>query len=102
MRSEVNVIVEGQEFSFNTDGKVPLASDVARKWLDEQFVALQCEPLRASGKLLLADKVVVVAREAGVRHFSDAAWGAAFAAAASAVLGKQLLHVDADTLSVTY
>jgi hypothetical protein len=58
--------------------------------------------LRASGKLLLADKVVVVAREAGSKHFADAAWGAAFAAAASAALGKKLLHVDADTLSVTY
>jgi hypothetical protein len=102
MRSEVNVVVEGQEFSFNTEGQTQLANDVARKWLDEQFVALQCEPLRASGKLLLADKVVVVAREAGVRHFADAAWGAAFAAAASAALGRQLLHVDADTLSVTY
>jgi hypothetical protein len=52
--------------------------------------------------LLLADKVVVIAREAGSKHFSNAAWGAAFAAAASAALGKKLLQVDADTLSVTY
>jgi hypothetical protein len=102
MRNEVNVVVEGQEFSFSMEGKEPLANDVARKWLDEQFVSLQCEPLRASGKLLLADKVVVIAREAGSKHFADAAWGAAFAAAASAALGKKLLHVDADTLSVTY
>ncbi len=102
MRSEVNVIVEAQAFSFSMEGKEPLANDAARKWLDDQFVALECEPLRASGKLLLADKVVVVAREAGVKHFSDPAWGAAFAAAASAALGKKLLQVDADTLSVTY
>ena len=65
-------------------------------------MALECEPLRASGKLLLADKVVVIAREAGAKHFADAAWGAAFAAAASSALGKKLLQVDADTLSVTY
>jgi hypothetical protein len=102
MRSEVNVIVEGQEFSFSMEGKEPQANDEARKWLDEQFANLECEPLRASGKLLLADKVVVIAREAGSKHFADAAWGAAFAAAASAALGKKLLHVDADTLSVTY
>jgi hypothetical protein len=102
MRNEVNVIVEGQEFSFSMEGKEPLANDVARKWLDEQFASLECEPLRASGKLLLADKVVVIAREAGSKHFADAAWGSAFAAAASAALGKKLLHVDADTLSVTY
>ena len=102
MRSEVNVIVEGQTFSFSLEGKEALANDAARQWLDAQFVALECEPLRASGKLLLADKVVVVAREAGVKHFADTAWGAAFAAAASAALGKKMLQVDADTLSVTY
>jgi hypothetical protein len=102
MRAQVNVIVEGQTFSFGMDGVEPMANDAARQWLDAQFVALECEPLRPSGKLLLADKVVVVAREAGAKHFLDAAWGAAFAAAASAALGKKALHVDADTLSVTY
>jgi hypothetical protein len=102
MRSEVNVIVEGKDFSFSLEGREPLANDAARRWLDEQFVALECEPLRASGKLLLADKVLVVAREAGTRHFSDAVWGAAFAAAASAALGKKMVQVDADNLSVTY
>lgn len=102
MRTEVNVTVGGQSFTFGMDGKQPMANDAARRWLDEQFVALECEPLRASGKLLLADKVVAVAREAGVQHFSDAAWGAAFADAACAALGKKSLHVDADGLSVTY
>ena len=102
MRNEVNVTVAGQSFSFAIDGKQPLANDVARKWLDDQFVAMECEPLRASGKVLLADKIVVVAREAGVARFSDAAWGAQFAAAAAAVLGKQSLQVDADSLTVTY
>ena len=102
MRSEVNVIVEGKDFSFSLEGKEPQANEEARKWLDEQFLALECEPLRASGKLLLTDKVVVIAREAGAERFADAAWGAAFAAAASASLGKKMLHVDADALSVTY
>lgn len=102
MRSEVNVIVEGQNFTFSLDSQAPLANDAARKWLDGQFVELECEPLRASGKLLLADKVVVVAREAGTKHFADPVWGAAFAAAASAALGKPRVQVDADALSVTY
>ena len=102
MRSEVNVTVEGNSFSFGMDGREVLANDVARKWLDDQFTSLECEPLRASGKLLLADKVVAIAREAGVKHFSNAAWGAAFADAACAALGKKSLNVDADNLSVTY
>ena len=102
MRSEVNVIVEGKEFSFSTEGREPLENDVARKWLDDQFVALECEPLRASGKVLLADKVVAIAREAGTKHFADTSWGTAFADAACAALGKKSLNVDADSLSVTY
>ena len=28
----------------------------ARRWLDDEFTRLDCEPLRASGKVLLADK----------------------------------------------
>lgn len=102
MRSEVNVTVGGQSYSFGMDGRQPMANDVARKWLDDQFVALECEPLRASGKVLLADKVVAIAREAGTQHFADTAWGSAFADAACAALGKKSLNVDADSLSVTY
>ena len=45
MRSEVNVTVEGNSFSFGMDGREVLANDVARKWLDEQFTSLECEPL---------------------------------------------------------
>ena len=33
----------------------------ARRWLDDEFTRLDCEPLRASGKVLLADKVLTVA-----------------------------------------
>ena len=102
MRSEVTVTVAGKEFVFGLDGKAPMASELARKWLDDQFVALECEPLRASGKLQMADKVVVVAREAGAERFADAQWGAAFAAAVSAALARPTVQVDADSLSVTY
>lgn len=102
MRSEVNVTVDGQVFSFSLEGREALANEVARSWLDAQFVTLECEPIRASGKLLLADKVVAIAREAGAQRFADASWGAAFAAAASAALGKRMVLVDADALSVSY
>ena len=35
-----------------------MTSEEARRWLDEQFVANECEPLRATGKVLTADKVL--------------------------------------------
>ena len=102
MRSEVTVTVAGQEFVFPQHDHAPMASELARKWLDDQFVALECEPLRASGKLLMADKVVVVAREAGAERFADAQWGPAFAAAVSAALARPTVQIDADNLSINY
>ena len=53
----------GTEFSLSP--KLRLGSDEARRWLDEQFVALGAEPMRASGKVLVADKVLAVASAAG-------------------------------------
>ena len=48
------------------------------------------------------DRVVVVAQAAGPAKFADPAWALAFAQSASAVLGKQVINVDADALSITY
>lgn len=83
-------------------GQPPMERDDARKWLDEQFEALECEPLRATGKLLMTDRVVVIAQAAGPAKFADAAWAMAFARAASTALGKQTVNVDADSLTITY
>ena len=43
----------------------PMPHDVARLWLDEQFTLMGCEPLRPTGKLLTADKVLVWRRQPG-------------------------------------
>ena len=102
MRREVKVLVSAQEFVFGLEGVTLPAADAARQWLDEQFVALECEPLRASGKLLLADKVLVLAREAGAVRLGNAQWGPVFAAAASAALGKPTVEIDTDAMSLTY
>jgi len=102
MRSEILVNIDGEEFRFDLEEAQPMPHDVARKWLDDQFTAMECEPLRASGKLLIADKVIVVARDAGKAKLADPAWGRAFAAAASAALGKPVIRIDTDNLSVSY
>ena len=80
----------------------PMDRDDARKWLDEQFLAMDCEPLRPTGKLLMTDRVVVVAQAAGPAKFADAQWAQNSARSASAVLGKPAIHVDADSLTINY
>lgn len=103
MHSEVSVTLSPEEvWRFDLEGHAPMSHEAARLWLDEQFTALECEPLRASGKVLLADKVLVVAQAAGVQRLNDAQWGPVFAQAASAALAKSVVRVDTEAMTVTF
>ena len=77
----------------------------ARAWLDEQFTTLQCEPIRLTGKVLTADKLLCVAQAAGEPRFRDAehhAWAQAYARAAGAALAKPVVTVDLLNQAVGY
>ena len=103
MHSVVTVSLgQSQEFRFELDGVAPMAHEEARLWLDGEFTAMECEPLRASGKVLLADKVLTVARAAGAALMADPAWSRDFARAASAALTKPVVRVDVPGMAVTY
>ena len=83
--------------------EAPMANEDARRWLDEQFVANDCEPLRASGKVLTADKVLALASTVGEAKFNeDAAWAHAFARAALAALGRPVVKVDVSAGAITF
>jgi hypothetical protein len=106
MRSEVTVSWgDNATHRFDLDEVQPMTHEAARAWLDEQFVALDCEPIRASGKVLIADKVVVVAHDAGQDRFAlpeHADWARAYARAVSAALAKPVVRVDVVALTVSY
>lgn len=103
MRSQVTVTFkQSPPLRFEFDPDQAMDRETAHRWLDDQFTEMECEPLRATGKLLMADRVVVVAQAAGPAKFADSAWALAFAKSSSAVLGKQIINVDADSLSITY
>ena len=103
MQSEVRVIQdERTEWRFDLDHAAPMDNAQARAWLDTQFTQLGGEPLRPTGKLLLADKVLVVAREAGARRLDYPAWAQDFARAASAALAKPVVRIDLAAMTVSY
>ncbi len=106
MRSEVTVSWgDPATYRFDLEEVQPMTHEAARIWLDEQFVALDCEPIRASGKVLTADKVVAVAQGAGQDRFAlpeHRAWAMAYAQAASAALAKPVVRVDVSVLSIGY
>ena len=103
MRSEVTVTFKNQpRVQIDLHVASPMPSDAARRWLDAQFTQMGCAPLRPTGKLLTADKVVVVAEAAGPEKFADASWAQEFARAATAALGKPLVNIDVPSLSISY
>lgn len=103
MQSEVRVTQdERTEWCFKLDGLPPLDRQQARDWLDQQFVQLECTPLRPGGKVLMADKIMTVAREAGPALLGNADWGQAFARAASAALGKPVVRIDLASMTVSF
>jgi tRNA A37 threonylcarbamoyltransferase TsaD len=103
MRSEVSVtFTDHLPVQIELHEIEPMPNEAARRWLDEQFTQMGCEPLRPTGKLLTADKVVVVAEAAGPAMFADAQWAQDFARAATAALGKPLVNIDVATLSISY
>jgi hypothetical protein len=103
MRSHIIVLLDkGVEFNFQAEEGGDMASDVARTWLDAQFTELDCEPLRASGKVLTADKVLRVTEAAGAALFADEKWAADYVRAVSAALARPLIRVDVPSMAVTY
>ena len=103
MRSQITVIIDDQHEFQLTPGDAPaLAPEAARAWLDAQFVALDCEPLRASGKVLTADKVLVVTQAAGAALLSDPVWAAHYTQAVHSALSKPVIRVDVPAMAITY
>jgi hypothetical protein len=105
MRHEVTVNYgrAGSVTALLHPGASAWAPDVARRWLDDQFIALECEPLRASGKVLSADKVLAVAGALGLARLTeDERLRDDFAHAVTAALGRPLVTVDVDGGSVTF
>ncbi len=84
-------------------GVPPLAADEARRWLDEQFVANECEPLRSTGKVLTVDKVMALANTVPASRYSeDPAWAQSFAQATLAALGRPLVKIDLGGGGISY
>lgn len=93
----------GQDRDFEFQVKPSMAPEAARAWLDQQFIALGAEPIRPSGKILIADKVLSVAMAAGADRFAnDRGWAEAFAVAATSALQRAAVHIDVDQTTIGY
>lgn len=80
-----------------------MASRHARDWLEEQWVQLGCEPTRASGKVLLLDKILSVTEMLGYDQLSsDAAKADELACQVALALEKPHITIDLQDQTVGF
>ncbi len=83
------------EFRFGSEDIAGITADAARQWFDREFVALECDVATPVGKILLADRILSVAKYAGERRFrAHPDWAEQFARHAARLLGRELIRVD--------
>ena len=89
--------------------KVPVAdlanqsADQARQWFDREFIALECDVPSPIGKVLIADRVLSVAKYAGAQRFRDQReWAHQYATNAAVMLGRDLVKVDVPNYTVGF
>jgi hypothetical protein len=79
------------------------SADEARRWFDKEFSELNCEPTNPVGKVLIIDKILNVARSGGEQRFIDGkSWAAKFARYTALALGRDIIRVDVEALSIGY
>ncbi len=99
-------------FIFNTRDTIESIVDVeqddmalhaARKWMDDTWEKMGCEPIRPSGKVLLLDKILGIAEAYGHDALSkDGSVRETFATHIAQALGKPHVTVDLPGLRIGY
>ena len=81
----------------------PQAAVLAHQWLEQTYEALGAEPVRASGKVLLLDRILAIAMAAGYQGLSeDPDLAEAYARHTAAAVGRARVIVDVAGLTVGY
>lgn len=96
---------KGQEFDFcfSASEVVGRSAEEARIWMTREFEALNCHVSTPTGKILVVDRVLSVAKYAGVERFlTQRAWAEQFARFAAILLGRDLIRVDVANYVIGY
>ncbi len=91
------------EFEFSETELLESSPEEARRWLDKEFSELKCEPTNPTGKVLIIDKILGIARCGGEQRFMDGKrWATQFARYTALALGRDLIRVDVDGYTIGY
>lgn len=91
------------EYRFALGAPDASATEAARQWFDREFKALGCEVNSPTGKVLVLDRILSVAKYAGEQRFKQQQqWADEFARYTAAMLGRDLIRVDVATYAIGY
>lgn len=94
---------ERYEFELSDADLAGMDSRKAQEWLGQEFEAAGCVPTNPVGKLLLADKILCLAKTQKEEAFAEPTpWVNSFVRAAAAAIGRAVLTIDLGNHSLGY
>jgi len=96
---------KGKEYNheFSADEFAEGSTEEARRWFDKEFLDLKCEVLSPTGKILIIDKILSIARQGGEQRFVDGkSWARQFALYTSLALERDTIRVDLEAMTIGY
>ena len=79
------------------------STDEARQWFNREFDELGCNVVTPTGKVLIVDRILSVAKYAGEERFlKQTTWGEQFAKYAALILGREVIRVDVAAYAIGY
>ena len=93
-----------KQFVYKFDSTaIGATQDDARMWFSQQFQDLGCNVATPTGKVLIVDRILSVAKYAGEERFANQApWGDQFARYAAMILGREVIRVDIANYAIGY
>lgn len=93
--SSIVTVVFDRHREYELISHTPLPREAANRWLEEQWLALECEPSHPMGKVLTLDRILGIAKYAGEKRFAQPdAWTQQYAEAVAGVLERPAVRVD--------
>lgn len=90
-------------FEFSEADLAESSPEEARRWFDKEFTELKCEVTSPTGKVLIIDKILNIARNGGEQRFINGkSWATQFARYTAQALGRDTVRVDVEGLTIGY
>jgi hypothetical protein len=91
------------EYKLTAEDLAGYTGEQARKWFDREFQELECDVPTPMGKVLLADRILSVAKYSGEQRFRDHPdWAGHFARNAAVMMGREVIRVDVEKYTIAY